>query len=109
MNHLEYNGWHNYETWAVNLWLSNEQTSSQYWSDAAREAIKQAPKDDRVPKIWTADEAARFNLADQLKSELEDMAPDLGATLWADLLNAAMSEVNWAEIAAALIEAEATA
>ena len=26
-----YNGWSNYETWTVYLWLSNEADSQEYW------------------------------------------------------------------------------
>lgn len=43
-------------------------------------------------------------LADQLKQEINDAAPDLGASCFADLLNAALGEVNWYEIASSMIE-----
>lgn len=42
-------------------------------------------------------------LSDMLKDEHAEALPDLGATVWADLLGAAMSEVNWYEIAEHLI------
>ena len=45
-----------------------------------------------------ADQAAKFRLADQLKLEVTDAAPLDGANLYTDLLNAALSEVNWHEI-----------
>jgi hypothetical protein len=48
--------------------------------------------------------AARFNLADQLKEEITDAAPDLGASVYSDLLQAAIDSVNWQEIADNLIE-----
>jgi hypothetical protein len=27
----EYSGWHNYETWVVNLWMNNERGQQDYW------------------------------------------------------------------------------
>lgn len=105
MSEIGYNGWANYETWVVYLWLSNESSSDAYWCAAARDAVKTASKDPRVPKTWTEEQAGRFNLADRLKEELEEAQPSLGATLWADLLGAALMEVSWKEIAKAYIEA----
>lgn len=39
------------------------------------------------------------DLAAKIKEWVEDMTPDLGASMFADLLGAALSEVNWYEIA----------
>jgi hypothetical protein len=82
-----YNGWTNYETWAVALWLDNDEGSHDHWREQALEAWR----DDR--------KNAASNLADQLKAEHEENAPDLPASIYSDLLNAAASEVNWYEIA----------
>jgi hypothetical protein len=101
-----YQGWTNYETWAVNLWIGNEQESYSHWQEAAKMQKRVAAKSPQVKdNVWTAEEAAKFNLADQLKAEIEEDAPDLGSSLYSDLLSAAMSEVNWTEIAQGLLEA----
>lgn len=100
MNVKEYNGWTNYETWAAKLWMDNDQGSYLHWKEAAQDAWDNATAD----KICTREERARFNLADALKQQHEDDAPDLGSSVWADLLNAALSEINWDEIARAMIE-----
>ena len=39
MNKNEYNGWYNYETWLVNLWMDNDQGSQEMWREHARESI----------------------------------------------------------------------
>jgi len=95
MLNKSYNGWTNYETWAVNLWLSNDQGSDSYWRETAQEIYDEA----EAEKSFTREERATLNLSDRLKNEHEESQPDLGATLWTDLLGAAMSEVNWYEIA----------
>lgn len=100
-----YNGWTNYETWAVALWLGNEQTTCDYWAEIAEQCKAEAPEADQVEsEIWTVAEAARFNLADQLKEDIESGSPLEEASLYSDLLNSAIQEVNWNEIAASLLD-----
>ncbi len=94
-----YNGWRNYETWAVALWLDNEQGSYLYWRERAQEAWDNvAPGENYSGE--TREDAAVAALAAGLKEEHEEAMPDLGATVWADLMGAALSEVDWREIAA---------
>jgi hypothetical protein len=101
-----YNGWDNYETWAVNLWLTNEEGIYNYCRGLALRAAIDAPTCEQVREgIWTVEEAKRFLLADQLKSSVEDMNPLADkATMFTDLLHAAISEVNWDEIATAFLD-----
>ena len=33
MANTTYQGWTNYETWAVNLWLDNEEGVHDYWRE----------------------------------------------------------------------------
>ncbi len=81
-----YNGWTNYETWAVNLWLENDQ--------GTRESIQEI--------ATTADSI--YDLQGAIRDEVEENGPDLGASMYADLLNAAFSEINYYEIAEHLWE-----
>lgn len=100
-----YNGWTNYETWAVNLWLENEEGTYRYWRAQAESHLTEDQACDEVRDgIWTTDEAAKFNLADQLKDEVENDSPISEASLYSDLLNAALSEVNWPEVAESFLE-----
>jgi hypothetical protein len=92
-----YQGWSNYETWCVKLWIDNEEGSHLYWGERARERYEESKEEN--------DElhAARCALADELKEAFEDAAPELQG-MWADLLNAALSEVNWYEMAGSMLE-----
>ena len=78
---MSYNGWTNYETWNVALWINNEPTTYEERYRLARHARNAG------------------ELADTLKAWVHDMAPDLGASMFSDLLNAALGVVNWDEIA----------
>jgi len=92
------NGWTNYETWNVNLWIG--EGSSDYWSEIASEVYCESEADTSFSRA----ERATLDFSDRLKSEIEESLPDLGASMAADLLGAAMSEVNWYEIAEHFIE-----
>src|SRR5438477_252131 len=66
-----YNGWLNYETWAVNLWLSNEQGSWDYWREAAAEVYREAagesgPTSGGTPCANIAGQAGRASVAGPL-------------------------------------------
>jgi hypothetical protein len=80
-----YNGWSNYETWNAKLWLDNDQGTADEMNRMARHA-----------------EAGK--LAQEIKAFVLECSPDLGASMFADLLNAALSEVDWYEIAEAYIQ-----
>jgi hypothetical protein len=100
-----YNGWFNYETWNVALWLGNEEPAYRHWTAQAQECWEEAAAPSANARLtgrepFTREERAVFLLADRLKSELEEENPLANqASMWSDLLGAAMSEVSWREIA----------
>jgi hypothetical protein len=94
-----YNGWKNYETWAACLWLDNDEGTYSYWRAAAREAYRDAESGPHL----TRRQAARADLADRLRDEIEESAPPLDG-LSADLLHAALSEIDWYEIAESYLD-----
>lgn len=98
-----YNGWTNYETWNVALWLDNDQGSQEHWHGMAKMYLRLSTAD----SYMTQDEQATGRLAVALKEEVQDgdSKPDLGASMYSDLLNAALSEVNFYEIAEHMIAA----
>ena len=100
MEEKKYNGWTNYETWAVALWIDNEQVRYRRWRADAVEAAFRAPYCQQVTDgIWTAKEAVRFLLADWLKAVITEAAPTEEPDVFSDLLSAALEAVNWEEIA----------
>ena len=107
MNDKTYNGWTNYETWVVNLWMDNNEGSYDYWREIAEDIYhNQAEEQKHFSKM---DDAVVI-LADRLKNDHEEAKDEilenmkLNASLWADLLGAALAETNWREIAEHLLE-----
>jgi hypothetical protein len=93
-----YEGWKNYETWAVKLWMDNEEPSYHSWQSEAAGTWE----DVEATEYLTRSQAARFALADSLKEHHEHNAPKLDGP-YSDLLSAALSDVDWFEIADALL------
>jgi len=83
----EYNGWTNYPTWAVHLWLTNEEPLYHQ----SRELVA---------------EGEDYEAAGRLKEFVTDYDP-LGSTpsMFTDILGWAVEQVNWLEVARALREA----
>lgn len=85
----EYNGWSTYETWNLALWLDNG-GEADYYHGRALEVMESNEGD--------VDVSTR-ELADEIESAARDNAPDLDGFA-GDMLSAALSEVNFEEIAA---------
>lgn len=88
----KYNGWSNYETWAVYLWIENEEATYHHWRAVAHEVRgEHKKKRDQV-----------IALALLVKDTFEEAQPEVEG-VWADLLSGALSEVSWQEIAESLL------
>lgn len=94
-----YNGWNNYETWLVNLWMDNSKESNTFWSGLAEEKYNGAAED----KYLTRPEVAAIDLAEALKEYHNEDCPELPLGIYSDLLRAALDTVDWLEIAVAWI------
>ncbi len=89
-----YQGWTNYETWCVNLWLTNDEGSAGQLHEIAT----------------TDDYGHQYQREDALKEWLEEMREDWqghgnDAHMLSDLIQHALGMVNWREIIKATQEA----
>lgn len=76
-----YNGYRNYPTWNVALWLDND--------EALHNMVRELVED--------CDDATE--LEERLESLVDEtLVPDLGASMASDLFGWAMSYVDWAEL-----------
>jgi len=76
-----YEGWTNYETWCVNLWLNKE--ASYLW----------------LIQVANNPELTDYQKCEVLKNEVEAANPLIdGESIYSDLLVAAMSSVDWVQI-----------
>ena len=88
----KYNGWSNYETWCVNLWLDNDEYSQNLLRSLAENAIEEAQFD------GSDKNHAVYECSKEICSHVEEGMPEVEG-VFADLLNSALSEVDWFEIA----------
>ena len=92
---MSYQGWTNYETWAVSLWLSNDESSYHYWRERTQDIIPDDGSKETVVGI----------LAGYLKEEHETFMPEVEG-VWSDLLTHAVQQVDWHEIAKGWVDDE---
>jgi len=96
-----YNGWRNYETSCVALWLDNEAGTHRFWREQAKKHQGNSEEREQVKnEIWTQEEAAVFYFSNQIKVAIQTSNPlaDL-PSLYNDLLTSAIGEVCFEEIA----------
>lgn len=75
-----YNGWSNYETWLVALWLNNDQESYALLQEIRSPQVSEYHKSERIEEL-----VREFYLGDE-------------GGMTADLVNAALGRVDWLEI-----------
>lgn len=78
-----YNGWSNYETWLVGLWLNNDQASYN-----ALVALK-------------AEDRSAYSKAESLEELVRELYEFEPVGIVADLVNSAFGRVDWVEIVSA--------
>ena len=81
---MAYNGWANYETWNLHLWLSNDE-GSQAMAQELCQGVELYEAADRL-KDWADEYVEGLGLAPSFAS---------------DLLVASLSSVDWRELAEA--------
>lgn len=100
---MAYNGYKNYETWAVALHISNDEKLYNRWRALAGSMQAAAA----ATETFTQREVVVYDLADQLQDALQESAADQKLSgsysgVMSDLLMAGLSEVDWCDVAEAL-------
>lgn len=95
-----YNGWKNYETWNYKLWLDNDQGTQEYWAEQARNCWDNAKEE----KYLTRKDNAIYELSELLKADVEENVPDIGCSFYLDILHANLHEIDYREVAEAIID-----
>lgn len=101
MGDHEYQGWENRETWTVALHIDNDRGCLGYWLDHAadhRRRAKMFPHE-----TWSHDEDEKFGLEDDLKDKFSPLAQEPDLELARTLIQCALDNVNWREIAEHLL------
>lgn len=93
-----YNGWTNYETWAVGLHLDGNYDGEATYLEVL-ELVRNISENAEATEYSTLDEMRLYDTADALKDWFEESLPELDGIV-SDLLGAAVSEINWRELAA---------
>ena len=83
-----YNGWTNYETWCLNIWIDNDQYLAERKAELVREVTLHYD-DKQVYELSL--------LLESMVEELKDNALEVG--LLSDLLGGAIGKINFYELA----------
>tara|TARA_R100001530_G_scaffold134971_2_gene110996 strand:+ start:3052 stop:3411 length:360 start_codon:yes stop_codon:yes gene_type:complete len=96
----KYNGWTNYATWNIKLWMDNDCFAYELWYDEALKAL------DKIPAGKDRLHEATLLLMEVMQTHFENELPDHECcTGWiADFLQHTLGEVNWYEIAECVID-----
>src|SRR5436309_1985126 len=99
--HEPFNGFTNYQTWCVSWWLGSDQEMCRRCRDLASQATTIVQEASRVIHgIGTTAEATRNLLADSLRELIGELNPLADQTsLFTDLMDDALGEVDWHQIA----------
>ena len=94
----KHNGWTNYETFIVYTWMNNEPEFQRFFMNMWKESYQQAGEQE----YFTKEEEAVIIMSEKLKEHFEDWmfnSCDDIPGVFKDLLNGALSDVDWWEIA----------
>jgi hypothetical protein len=97
-----YNGWSNYETWLVKLWIDNDGYAGG--AESVADQAKYFLSRDTAEGEEATEALARW-IEDAIDQDIDNSDEKaLTEGLFADLLGRSLGKVNWDEIAAAYIQ-----
>lgn len=86
---MTYNGFENYETWNVNLWLNNDETMYRYCMYLVHRTRKE--------------ENQTYELSKLIQEYVENKSPAMTG-MFADIITHALNAVDWYRIAEIFLE-----
>lgn len=91
-----YNGYDNYPTWCVSLWIDNDEG---LYNDIQNMAIE--TYNDATPETFsTQKQVATYKLESQLKDFMTEFNPvENESSMFSDLMGWVLDSVNWYELA----------
>ncbi len=92
-----YNGWKNYPTWNIALWIENDYGTYQYWQERSIELLEETDGD-----LSEAEFKLSKELEDSIESEINDNVSNSGYI--SDIITWAISQIDWFEIAEHIAE-----
>ncbi len=99
----KYNGYSSFETWTLALWMNNDQGSYERYRELAREIREIQGR--KAAEYLSKREVEVVALAEALREEFEEDSPVAQhISVYADLMNAALAEVDWHELASNLLD-----
>lgn len=106
MNDTKYNGWKNYPTWNVKLWLENSPETQAFVIRLYKNAQKSVIPTLEEKEYFSRQEWTRFEFRDALENALYTQAhQELSeASMFTDLLRWSLGEVDWNQISKAYQE-----
>ena len=110
MNETGYNGWKNYETWAIALWLDNDYGTYTLMKGLAMQSIEEVLAEQELNYQLPENrqnliDKASYRMSDNIKEHIELNNPlAQTASVYTDLLGAAISEADFDEIAQHYLE-----
>lgn len=97
----EYQGHANYPTWAISLWINNDQGLYDYWREQAADLLAQSEDD----PPFTLKEVATRELSDQLRGYFEDLIAEDSTMIGPiqDIAGWSLEITDWRSIAVDLL------
>ena len=87
--------------WAVSLWMSNDRENYERYRDLARSVVTECTGE---VQEFLSRKTKAVALAEALQDDFQEFSPfRREASVYADLMNAALEEVDWYELAEDLL------